>query len=188
MTSALPDSFVRPAVVSDLETIGAIHAETMAASLKAALDADLPPDVSEVLTAENLAGQWSLAITAPPSSGHRVLTAMEGARIVGFASYAPADQQLSGGEDEADRTIVEILALEVPSEHGRKGHGSRLLAAIADGAKDADELQVWIGVGDEAKTRFYTGAGFGPRGLQRTLAVGTHQITEQCWYAVLSGD
>lgn len=168
-----------------MPTIGQFHAETMAASLRAALRDDLPAEVASQITAEYLAQGWAQAITTPPSPDYRVLMAMEGAAPVGFASFAPADQQVVGDEDGDTPTVIEILALEVPETHGRKGHGTRLLSAIADLSEKADEIQVWIAVGDEAKTRFYQGAGFGPRGMRRTFAIGDREVTEQNWYAVL---
>lgn len=186
MTSALPDSFVRPAIVSDVPFIGDMHATTMKATLAAALGHDLPDEIAHHITGEALARSWSESITAPPSPVYRTLTAVEGATIVGFAATAPADQPLAG-HPEDNPGIIEILALEVPRNHGRKGHGSRLLAAIAEFAEQdgVTELQVWIMVGDDAKIRFFQEAGFGPRGVQRTLELGSERVTEQCWYAVM---
>jgi len=122
-----------------------------------------------------------------------MLTALEGAQIVGFAALAPADQPLGEQpvEDEGAVGVVEIIALEVPEELGRRGHGSRLVAAVADFAREdrATELQVWIPVGDEARTRFYNSAGFAPRGIRRVYEVGpeggAEELTEQCWYSLL---
>lgn len=186
MTAALPDSFVRPAIISDVPFIGDIHSATMQATLSAALDHDLPGEIAEQLSGENLSKSWSASISAPPSPSYRTLTAVEGAAIVGFAALAPADQALIGDPEDNPGTI-EILALEVPRKNGRKGHGSRLLAAIAEFAEQdhAGEMQVWIMVGDEAKTRFFRGAGFAPRGIQRSLELGDELVTEQCWYTVL---
>lgn len=186
MISVLPDSSVRPAIVSDVPFIGDMHATTMKATLAAALGHDLPEEVAHQITGEALAKGWSESVTAPPSPAYRTFTALEGPAIVGFAATAPADQALSG-DPEDNPGIVEILALEVPRNHGRKGHGSRMLAAIAEFAENdrVEELQVWIMVGDEAKTRFFQEAGFAPRGIQRTLDLGGVQVTEQCWYAVI---
>lgn len=186
VTQALPDSFVRPAIISDVPFLGDMHATTMKATLAAALGHDLPAEVSAQLTGEALAKGWSDSISAPPSPAYRTLTAVEGAAIVGFAAIAPADQAMIGDAEDNPGTI-EILALEVPRNNGRKGHGSRLLAAIAEFAEQdkAEEMQVWIMVGDEAKSRFFQGAGFAPRGIQRNLDLGTGTVTEQCWYTVL---
>lgn len=186
MISVLPDSSVRPTIVSDVPFIGDMHATTMRATLAAALGHDLPEEIAHQITGEALAQRWAESVTAPPSPAYRTFTALEGPSIVGFAATAPADQALVGEPDE-NPGIVEILALEVPRNNGRKGHGSRMLAAIAEFAeKDrVHELQVWIMVGDEARTRFFDSAGFAPRGIQRTLALGSEQVTEQCWYAVI---
>ena len=169
-----------------MPTIGEIHATTMTSTLEAALGHALPADVAQHVTGDNLAKTWSESVTAPPSPAYRILTAVEGAAIVGFAAMAPADQALAGDVDDSTG-ILEILALEVPPRHGRKGHGSRMLAAIADQAEQdrVAEMQVWIVVGDEAKTRFFDSAGFAPRGIQRSLELGAERVTEQCWYTIM---
>lgn len=189
MTAALPDSFVRPSIVSDVPFIGTMHATTMRAALAAALGHDLSEELERQISAEELAKGWSDSISAPPSPAYRTLTAVEGAAIVGFAATAPADQPLAGAPED-NPGVMEILALEVPRNNGRKGHGSRLLSAIAEFAeKDrVTEMQVWILVGDEAKTRFFQGAGFAPRGIQRSLDLGAERVTEQCWYTVMTDD
>ncbi|WP_182354630.1 GNAT family N-acetyltransferase [Flaviflexus huanghaiensis] len=187
MTAALPDSFVRPAIVSDVPFIGNMHAITMKATLAAALGHDLPDELERQITGEILAKSWSDSITAPPSPAYRTLTAVEGAAIVGFAALAPADQALAGAPED-NRGILEILALEVPRNNGRKGHGSRLLSAIAEFAEQDQvaEMQVWIVVGDDAKTRFFQSSGFAPRGIQRSLDLGAERVTEQCWYTIMA--
>ncbi|MFD1719353.1 GNAT family N-acetyltransferase [Georgenia deserti] len=215
---AAADVSVRPALPEDATTLGAVHARTLRATLAAGVGRDLGPQVAAMIDPAALADQWSRAITAPPSPRHRVLTAVDGARIVGFAAFAPAEVPVevrgpdrtddaadaadSSGETDTDTAdqagptalataepgeVAELLALEVPAAEGRRGHGSRLLAACADLLREqgAARLQTWVVREDEVRTRFLAQAGFAPAGVRRTLDVAGEDVTEVCWYAEL---
>ncbi len=119
--------------------------------------------------------RWTSAIEAPPSPGHRVLVACDGPFVVGFAATMPTD----GG--------VELVSLEVDPDHQRGGHGSRLLAAAVDLARadGAQHLSTWVLSGDPAREQFLAGAGLGPDGAERDLAVSADgvMVTEHRWVA-----
>ena len=71
------------------------------------------------------------AVTAPPTPGHGVLVALEGRTPVGFAAFGPAE--LTAGEHPHPAgPTAELSTLLVEPRWGRRGHGSRLLAAVAD--------------------------------------------------------
>ncbi|WP_413453098.1 GNAT family N-acetyltransferase [Georgenia phoenicis] len=127
--------------------------------------------------------QWRAAVTEPPSPRHRVLTACAGAEVVGFLAFAPVE----GVDlpDAAGDVPLEVLALEVTASHTREGHGSRLLAACVDLARDAGatSLLTWAGQTDDARTRFLSSAGFAPAGPRRVLATGAGEVVESCWFA-----
>lgn len=199
-----PDVSVRPAVPEDAAHLADIHARTLRAALQAGTGAELDADVAARLSPEQLQGSWAAAIAERPTPLHLVLTAVAGAQIVGFAAMAPAEAPVAVAEtadgtapaapDEvgtsggaAPEAVVEILALEVPAAHGRAGHGSRLLAACADLARErgVTRLQTWAVQGDEARTRFLTGAGFAPLGVRRVLDLGERSVVEICWHAAL---
>ena len=187
--------FVRPATALDARVIGAIHAQTLRAALDAALEGALTPDIEAIFVPDAFARQWEQAITAPPSSNHAVLCAVDEGTVVGFAAISPTqlesldqadlpDGQMNGHEGTV---VVEITALEVPLARGRAGHGSRLLAAATDLAREqgANTVQMWVLAGDDAHTSFLHEAGFAPTGLRRTMQVGTGMATQHCWYATL---
>lgn len=209
-----PDVSVRPTIPSDADDLGAIHAATMRAVL--AVGAGLSPDddALAVVGAGELALSWAEASTVT-ARGHHVLTALDGARTVGLAAIAPAsptaeqepaqadarpepDTRPGAGSDvapedapdtpaaHAGRT-VEILALEIQPGEERVGHGSRLLAACADLARDADAtaLSTWVVRGDEARIRFLDTAGFAPTGRRRHLPVGGSEAVQDEWWAAL---
>ncbi|PFG38460.1 acetyltransferase (GNAT) family protein [Georgenia soli] len=213
------DLSVRPAVPEDSTAIGDLHARTLRASLAAGVGHDLGPELAAALDPAALGASWAAAIGSPPSPRHRVLTAVAGAQVVGFAAFAPAEVPVDvrpapaedGSEDGTDepvpadaaagdpagadapdgddeaRAVAEILALEVPAAHGRRGHGSRLLAACADLLRQegTTRVQVWTVQADESRTRFLSQAGFAPAGLRRSLDVGGEEVVEICWYADL---
>lgn len=210
------DVSVRPALPEDAAALGDVHARTLRATLAAGTGADLPADVAGAVDPGALAAAWSAAIVSPPTRAHRVLTALAGGQVVGFAAFAPAtdpvevtpaqDAEPDGhassvgtddpagtdvpaGTDAADDApaVAEILALEVPAAHARRGHGSRLLAACADLLRDqgTTRVQVWAVEGDESRARFLAEAGFAPAGLRRRLQVGAAELVETCWYADL---
>src|SRR5699024_2198774 len=135
---------------------------------------------------EAITEQWRSSITSPPTDAHRVLAACHGPHVVGFAAFAPvADTE--AGQDETEQT-VDVLAMEVAEDATRQGHGSRLLAACADLAREqgATALQTWAVGEDEARTRFLQGAGIAPSGMRRRLALpGGGEAIESCWHAQL---
>lgn len=165
------DVSVRPATREDAPLVAHIqlaawrdtHAETLEAALAQLDESAFEPG-------------WTDAITAPPSPGHRVLVACEGARVVGFTAVRPA------GED-----VGEIVALEVLPAEQRSGHGSRLLAAAVDTMRQdgAQAMTAWVLDGDEARAQFYSGAGLGPDGRVRELAAGHDRVQEHRWIAEL---
>lgn len=202
------DLSVRPAVPEDAGAIGDLHARTLRASLTAGVGHDLGPEIAAAIDPAALGASWAAAIDTPPSPRHRVLTALAGAQVVGFAAFAPAEVPVevhvaaardAEGDDGAPAdaaddgapagagAVAEILALEVPAAHGRRGHGSRLLAACADLLRQqgASRVQTWAVQADESRTRFLSQAGFAPAGLRRSLDVGGDEVVEVCWYADL---
>jgi RimJ/RimL family protein N-acetyltransferase len=70
---------------------------------------------------------------------------------------------------------------------GRRGHGSRLLAAVADlaAATGAARLSTWVAEADEVTARFLESAGWARAGWARTLDTGGEPLREVAWHAVL---
>ena len=180
----MPDVSVRPALPQDADRIGMIHAATMRQATEAGLHGSLPPGVAAAFHQDHFVRLWRQAITAPPTPLHRVLTALEGNTVVGFAALAPAEP-LPGAPDEVARA-AEVIALEV--EVARRGHGSRLLAAAADVARaqPASPVLAWGGRGGGARARFLSGAGFAPLGARRAFDVGGAELVQVAWWATLS--
>ncbi|PHP52243.1 GNAT family N-acetyltransferase [Actinomyces ruminis] len=195
--------FVREATGADLEAIGRVHAAAMLASLRAAYtaahDAPLPAGVEAMVAPPVIAAGWEQAVLSPPSPAHRVLVAVGEGEVVGLVGVAPSPSGTdAAGEDggyaadagagavPAANRGMEITALGVAPEQQRRGHGSRLLAAVTDQARaqGAGVLLVWAVRGDESLDGFLRGAGLTRTKSFRRLPVG-QGVIEDCWAAVL---
>jgi GNAT superfamily N-acetyltransferase len=115
-----------------------------------------------------------------------VLVAEDGGTLVGFAAYGPAE--LGAGEKPSpEGPSSELASLLVEPRWGRRGHGSRLLAAVVDLAR-ADgtaRLQMWLPEADRVTAGFLESAGWAPDGWVRALDTGTTTIREVRWHALL---
>ena len=196
-TPQAPGGFVRPARVEDLTAIGQVQAATMLASLEAGHTAEhsapLPQGVRAMIAAPVIAAGWEAAVTEPPSPEHHVLVATTAQAdaasrtVVGLLGLAPTQStDAEGHVDEAGVQAVEVTALGVEPSSQRRGHGSRLLAAAADLARQdgARALVAWTVRGDESVSRLLSSVGMAPTGAHRVLGVG-EGITEDCWAASL---
>lgn len=177
------DVSVRPARPDDAAEIARIQLVTWRTAYRALL----PAAVLDEWDADAATASWRAAVASPPTPGHGVLVALERSTVVGFAAFGPAE--LAGGEsaDPAGPT-AEVSTLLVEPRWGRRGHGSRLLAAVADVARGggAARLQVWLPEADTVSAGFYESAGWAPDGWARTLDTGDAEpLREIRWHALL---
>ena len=164
--------FVRAARASDAEGL----ARVQIASWRAAFTGLVPDVVIAELTSDEAAGQfaerWRDAITAPPTSKHRVHVAVEkpgDPEILGFAAAGPTtDEDLWPGTDG------ELYELHVLPSVAEEGHDGRLLNAVADTfAEDGFSTgYTWTLAGDEARIGFLEAAGWAPDGSRASLDMG----------------
>lgn len=159
------DNSVRPAREPDLPAIGAVHARSWTGPYAQVL----PPALVKALTPEVLADAWRGAVARPPSPLHRVHVAVGDGIVAGFVASAPVEEDDGSGTGSA----VELVALEVDPLHHRRGHGSRLLAAVVDthAGDGTGRLHAWVHVDDAARAGFLRGAGFAEDGARRRRAL-----------------
>ena len=170
----MADVSVRPARPEDVAELGRIQVETWRYGYRDIL----PAAVLDALDAAGAAEAWAAAVTAPPSPRHRVLVALEQQRLVGFVALVPSTSD-DGDESVPDATVT-IGPLLVEPRWGRRGHGSRLLAAAVDHAR-GDRMTraiVWIPEADTASREFYLSSGWAPDGLARGLDTGAGELRE----------
>ena len=158
--------FVRDATAGDAAEIAAIQSTCWSH------DYSWPDEFHAALRESDPEMQWARAVIAPPGPGYRVIVATHASQVVGYAALAPSqDADAQAGE-------VEIVAWEVTPDHRGHGHGSRLLAALADHARSvgAHSLTIWIPPTDEARRFVLHDAGFAADGAHRTIQVDAGQV------------
>jgi ribosomal protein S18 acetylase RimI-like enzyme len=146
------------------------------ASWRSRLAGIVPPSLLGELTGEEASAvwrdRWREAIGNPPTSRHRVLTAVSGApprEVVGFVSAGPAT--------DADRwpgTDAEIYEFRIAPDLTGQGHGSRLMHAVAetlvsDGFRT---VSIWALEADASLRGFLESAGWAADGARGELDVG----------------
>lgn len=176
------DFSVRRAREQDLPAVGAVHARSWTGPYAPVL----PPALVDALTPEVLASAWAGAVSAPPSPRHRVHVALADGIVTGFAAAAPVVHDPTGDDEEhPPGTVVELVALEVDPLHQRRGHGSRLLAAVVDSCAGdgTEQLHAWVHVDDAPRAEFLRGAGFSEDGARRrrALAGGDPEDARSIW-------
>lgn len=176
------DASVRPAFPEDAVEIARLQVVTWRSAYRSLL----PTSVLDEWDADAAAASWRTAIASPPTQGHGVVVALERNTVVGFAAFGPAELSLGELPDPAGPT-AEVSTLLVEPRWGRRGHGSRLLAAVSDLARagGAARLQVWLLAADQVSARFYESAGWEPDGWARTLDTGLEPLREIRWHALL---
>ncbi|TYP83725.1 GNAT family N-acetyltransferase [Blastococcus xanthinilyticus] len=182
MTSDLPfprrvgsaDVSVRPARPEDAVDIARVQGTTWRTAYRDVL----PAGVLDAWDEAAVEASWRSAVGAPPSPGHRVLVAVERETVVGFAAFA------------AEAGTVEVATLLVEPRWGRRGHGSRLLAAVTDLASAGGQrrLEIWLAESDRVSAGFFESAGWEPDGWARTLDTGEEPLRELRWHTTLDGN
>jgi len=171
---------VRRARPDDADAIARVQAVTWRTAYRSVL----PLEWLDAWDERAAADAWRAAAVTPPTSAHGVLVAVERDVVVGFAAYGPP-----GPDDEPypAGTVVEVATLLVEPRWGRRGHGSRLLAAVADLARDggAARMWAWLPEQDAVSAAFFESAGWAPEGWARTLDTGGTPLREVRWHSLL---
>ena len=170
----MADVSVRAASPDDVAEIARIQVDTW----RTAYAEVLPAAVLQSVEVGDASAAWTQAVVAPPTRRHHVLVALEGTWRVGFVAFGPADDLEPDDPDPA--TTVAVGPLLVEPRWGRRGHGSRLLAATVDHAR-ADGMTravAWIPEADTASREFLVAAGWAPDGLVRALDTGAGELRE----------
>ncbi|MEU9506562.1 GNAT family N-acetyltransferase [Micromonospora sp. NPDC048170] len=167
--------YVRPARPEDAGEIARIQLATW----RVAYRRILPRHVLDNLDEAWLARRWRAAVQEPPSGTHRVLVAVEQAEqsyLVGFAASGPADAEALAPDEPAEALgpgVAAVTDLLVEPRWGRRGHGSRLLAATVDlwRSDGFTRALAWAFDDDAATRKFLTSTGWELDGAARALDV-----------------
>jgi ribosomal protein S18 acetylase RimI-like enzyme len=126
----------------------------------------LPAEVLDSFDADRFAAHWHQSLSRPADARQRVLVALERNTVRGFAVTGPSPDPDS--DPVADGEVTELV---VHPEHGRAGHGSRLLHACVDTLR-ADRFTratAWLAATDDVRRAFLTGSGWAADGAHREL-------------------
>jgi GNAT superfamily N-acetyltransferase len=174
--------YVRVARTEDSDELARVQLTTWQVAYRRLI----PRTVLDQLDAEWLSERWRDAVSAPPTPAHRVLAAVEqtettrsepgSAYLVGFAASGPADATALAPDEHHNALsddVVAVTELLVEPRWGRRGHGSRLLAASVDHWRTDGYARavMWAFRDDPATVAFLTGAGWAPDGASRALDV-----------------
>jgi GNAT superfamily N-acetyltransferase len=179
--------YVRPARPEDAGEIARIQLSTWRTAYRRMFPAHVLAGLDEGF----LARGWHQAIAESPSERHHVLIAVEQGETsytVGFAAGGPADEEaLAPEERPLGADVAAVTDLLVEPRWGRRGHGSRLLAAAVDFLRQdgVTGLVVWVPDGDRASTAFYQSAGWEPDGTARILEADGGSVRETRWHVAL---
>jgi GNAT superfamily N-acetyltransferase len=193
----MANGFVRPARPGDASEIARIQLATWRTAYRRLLPRSVLAELDEAWMAE----QWLAAVEDPPSSRHHIMIAIEQtspppdesrvepsaepsiepsgepavrSHVVGFVATGPADEAaLAPDEKPLPDTTAAITDLLVEPRWGRRGHGSRLLAAAVAGWRTDgfDTAVAWAYDDDPATRAFLASAGWEPDGATRALDV-----------------
>lgn len=116
---------------------------------------------------------WHDALVRPPEATCRVLVALEGDRVVGFAATAPSDDEDAAPGDG----MVSEFAVD-PVARG-KGHGSRLMNAVVDTLrKDGFVAGTWwVRTTNDRLRAFLESAGWRPDGATQSFTADDEAFT-----------
>jgi GNAT superfamily N-acetyltransferase len=161
MASPTADVSVRIAWADDAAAVAEVQARAWRTTYAGVLPAE-----ALALDPVAISQAWAAALRSPGDARNRVLVALERNRVVGFAVVSPATDP--DCDPVADAELQELVV--DPEERG-KGHGSRLLQAVAD-TMQADRFTravTWTLAGADDLRRFLTEAGWGADTAHREL-------------------
>jgi GNAT superfamily N-acetyltransferase len=163
--------FVRAARASDAAALARVQVASWLVSLAGVVPDEVLAELTSAAAEEQWAGRWQEAITAPPTSRHRVHVAVDAGRttVTGFAAAGPAtDDDLWPGTD------AELYELHVLPDLAGEGHDGRLLHAVADTlAEDGFRTaSTWVLSADDERLAFLEAAGWAPDGCHSNLDMG----------------
>jgi GNAT superfamily N-acetyltransferase len=181
--------YVRPARPEDAGEIARIQLVTWRTAYRRLFPAHVLANLDQAY----LERVWTEAITGAPSARHRVLIAVEqgesSTTTVGFAAAGPADEQaLAPEEPPLAADVAAVTDLLVEPRWGRRGHGSRLLAATVDlwRSDGFAGAVAWAYDADAAMKKFLTSTGWEVDGATRALDVDDMLVPQLRFHVALS--
>ena len=158
-------SVVREADVDDAAAIARVHVDTWRTAYRGLL----PQDFLEALDEVGYEDRWRRTLT---SGAGRVYVAEDGRQVVGFASGGPE----RAGEDGF---TGELYAIYVLQDAQGRGHGRRLVQAVAQGLRERGlaDMIVWVLRDNHQARHFYERLG-GVYVRSQPITIGSALVQE----------
>lgn len=192
MSFGVAEVSVRPARQGDAGDIARIQRDTLAMTYELALTPELMTQLADPQLRAGVEEQIALQIASAVASAH-VLVGLEGERIVGFAlihaGVVDGESVLEPTDEDAQHTAL-LAQLLVEPRWGRRGHGSRLLAAATDLVREDGFTRVvtWVPEQGTSGVGFLKTAGWALDGYARGLDNGSGvTVRELRWHTSLDG-
>lgn len=173
----MADAEVRAATPADAPEIARVQLATWRSAYADLLPAEVLAGLDEAETTR----QWTEAVAGGPVA---VLVATEGDHLVGFCAAGAAPEQEAAAADGAVppdlAEVAWVSTLLVEPRWGRRGHGGRLLATMAQRLADGGAARgiSWVPEADSVSLAFFEHAGWLPDGTVRTLDAGGRPMRE----------
>ena len=169
------DAFVRPARAADAADLARIQVASWRKEYAGVVPGTVLAELTSAGAEERFRSQRESAADRPPTARHRVLVAVETQQprqrvVAGFASCGPATDP-----DLWPATDAEMYELDVSPEMAGRGHGSRLLNAVADTVRDDgfSTLCAWALESGTGIRAFLESSGWSADGARAELDMGT---------------
>lgn len=158
-------SVVRQAEVEDAAAIARVHVDTWRTAYRGLL----PDDYLAALDEAGYEVRWRRTLT---DGAGRVYVAEDGRQVVGFASGGPE----RAGEDGFSG---ELYAIYVVQDAQGRGHGRRLVQAVAQGLRDTalPDMIVWVLRDNHSARHFYERLG-GVYVRSQPISIGSALLQE----------
>jgi RimJ/RimL family protein N-acetyltransferase len=155
------DPVIRPAELSDVERIGAIHVLAWQAAYRGVM----PDAFLDGLDADDRAGMWRRFLEAEPEGQHLDVVLDAGGGVAGFATYGPANDRKTG--------TGELYAINLDPAAWGHGLGGALLDHVAGALRDQDfgEAVLWVEPSNARARAVYERHGWSPDGAARRAEV-----------------
>ncbi len=168
MAEQIDELTIRSAGPGDAAAIAAVHVR----SWQEAYAGIVPQSYLAALDPEQRASRWSELLAAGPDDGVRTWIALDGERLLGFASVGPSR------DEDAGRGDLEVYSIYL--DPGTWGHGvaRELMRTLINDAGDGTPLTLWVLAANERARHFYRRHGFQPDGIERFDEIGGEELLE----------
>ncbi len=168
MAEQIDELTIRPAGPADAQAIAAVHVrswqEAYAGIVSQRYLASLDP--------QERATRWEQHLEQGPADGVRTWIALDGTRLLGFATVGPSR------DEDAQRGELEVYSIYLEPSTWGHGVARELMRTVIRESGEHTPLSLWVLAANERARHFYRRHGFQPDGVERYEDVGGDDLLE----------